>query len=139
MPNKTETIWQSFSTMTIPPHTPVTQPLAGSYKNTVSPSGPLLPSKSGDHELIFDPQKHSSHPWAFKSIPPKLDTSVLTWSEFLICGIVVVGQEDPQNREEIFFHKSHQTGTWPEEPCRTHRENLQSFLQPPRQAAASEL
>lgn len=93
---------------------------------------------SGTH---LDPQKHSSHPcgFFFLSIPPKLDTLVLTWSEFLIRGIVVVGQEEPQNGGEIFFHKSHQTETWPEEPCRTHRENLQSFLQPPRQAAASEL
>ena len=91
---------------------------------------------SGTH---LDPQKHSSHPYVFLSIPPELDTLVLTWSEFLIRRIVVVGQEDPQNGGEIFFHKSHQTQTWPEEPCRTHRENLQSFLQPPSQAAASEL
>lgn len=61
---------------------------------------------SGTHP---DPQKPSSHPCVFLSIPPKLDPLVLTWSEFLICGIVVVGQEEPQNGGEIFFHKSHQT------------------------------
>lgn len=142
MPNTAWTIWQPFGYTITLPHTSITHSLWLEYTGIQSHlrvpycSAALGIRKSSWSSEILQPPSVS---FLFKkSIPPKLDTLVLTWSEFLICRIVV-GQEDPQNGEQRVFHKSHQTGTWPEEPCRTHREDLQNFLQPPRQSAASEL
>ena len=42
-----------FYPMITPPYTPITQPVAGRRRNTVSPQGPLLSSNFGDQELLF--------------------------------------------------------------------------------------